>query len=678
MSNALLRQLNPEQAEAVKTIEGPLLVLAGAGTGKTRVITFRIAYMLEQGIPAENILGMTFTNKAAREMKERLEALAGEDAAKVTLGTFHAFCARVLRKEIKALSGYSPSFTIADDSDQKGIIRQAAAELGFPKDLMDPGAVSAFISRAKNNLTAPGQAGKNFDASDFEIRAAQVYRRYQQILENQNMLDFDDMLFFVYRIWDENPKILEAYRNTYRYLLVDEYQDTNLVQFTLLKMLAGEQHNICAVGDDDQSIYGWRGAVAENILDFPQQFPGGKLVKLEQNYRSTTKILNAANQIISGNSNRYQKNLWSELGEGEDLRMVRVPNAEDEAQFVAEAIAEIVIRDTEFSYEDISILYRSNYMSRLLEQALRQARVPYRLVGGQEYFKRKEIKDAVAYLKLLVNPRDDQSLLRILGVPPRGIGDKAVQVLKELQATAFLPLSELLADSFFLEKISKKAASGAEELSNCLKKYRSIFSEPGNLAAQTGDFLEEVGYMNGLLKIYKNRKEAESRQENIYELINAIGQFEKQAKTPPMLMDFIESFALLDDNDKVDEDDNANSITLSTVHASKGLEYPCVFLIGLEQNLFPHRRSLEEGNIDEELRLFYVAVTRAKKRLIISCSNQRMIMGRLSFQRPSEFLQPLCDADLLHQVRPEEFFTTASVDELNAAFADIFASLEED
>ncbi len=676
MAGAILDQLNPEQREAARTIHGPVLVLAGAGTGKTRVITFRIAYMLDQGIPPEHILAMTFTNKAAREMKERIaQMVSKETAAKVTVGTFHAFCARVLRQDIGVL-GFTPGFTIADDSDQQGVLKQAAGELGLLSDNLPLDEVKWYIGDCKNQLLTPEMAIKAAD-TDVEVGKAYIYRRYQQMLENQNMLDFDDMLFFVYRIFNEYPEVLKKYQDKYRYLLVDEYQDTNMVQFKMIEMLAGDSCNLCVVGDDDQSIYGWRGAVVENILNFPQYFrhKGVKSVRLEQNYRSTNKILTAANEVIAANTERFDKKLWSAKGDGENLKLVQTLSAEAEASFVADMILQEVADDKNLRYKDFAILYRSNHMSRQLEQSLRQANVPYRLVGGQEFYHRKEIKDAAAYLKLIVNPKEDQSFLRILGVPSRGIGDKAVSELKKLQHAMHRPMCKLLGSKEFLEQVSGKGHAAACAFYDTMEKYRKIFETPGELVQKTTDYLKDVGYLDGLVKIYKDRRDAESRQENVYEFINSIAQFEKKFGEPATLMDFLESFALLDENDRTEEDEqNADAVTLSTVHASKGLEFPYVFLIGMEFNIFPHERSLREGSVNEELRLFYVAITRAKNRLFISHAGSRLRYGMEKLQRPSQFLQ-LLPEELVDKCKPEDLYQTPTKDDLDKKFADIFAML---
>ncbi|MEG1980149.1 MAG: UvrD-helicase domain-containing protein, partial [Victivallaceae bacterium] len=421
---ALLNQLNPPQQQAVRTIEGPVLVLAGAGTGKTRVITYRIAYMISQEINPKSILGMTFTNKAAKEMRERLaELVPTKQAEQVTLGTFHSFCVKLLRHEIKLLN-FLPSFTIADETDMQGLMKQAMAAKGFTKDDISMNDVASYIGQQKNQLIFPPESKKQAE-NDYVYDMAQIYEEYQNLLELQNMIDFDDMLMLSYKILTKFPEVLEKYRARYQYLLVDEYQDTNDAQFELIRLLAEPRCNLCVVGDDDQSIYGWRGANVGNILDFPKRFPGAAEIRLEQNYRSTNNILMAANRVISRNTNRFSKSLWSAGGEGDKITLVRTNNAEEEADMIANYIAGTHGENPNIKYSSFAILYRSNHLSRQLEQSLRTTGVPYRLVGGQEFFKRKEIKDAAAYLKLLANPRDDQSLLRILPIPPRGLAEKA-------------------------------------------------------------------------------------------------------------------------------------------------------------------------------------------------------------------------------------------------------------
>ncbi len=672
----ILRSLNPEQAAAVATREGPVLVLAGAGTGKTRVITYRIAGLLVSGVAPENILGLTFTNKAAREMRERLARLVdGPTAAAVTLGTFHAFCVRLLRKEAHRL-GYLPGFTVADDSDQQGLIKQAIAQQGLTGSGIGIPAVLSMIGSWKNRLLTPRDA-RNQANNDFEITVGTLYGEYQSMLENQNMIDFDDMLLLTCRLFREFPEVLEQYRERYRYLLVDEYQDTNGAQFALVQMLAGERRNLCVVGDDDQSIYSWRGADVSNILDFPGFFPGAKVIRLEQNYRSTERILSAANAVISGNTQRHSKKLWSDLGEGDPVTVVRTESGDAEASFIASAILQEMQDHPDRKYSDFAILYRSNHLSRELETALRQASVPYRLVGGQEFYKRKEVKDAIAYLNLLVNPRDDQSLLRILAVPPRGLAQKAVDLLKIHRQTRQQPMSLALSEPEFQQQLGGKAGASAQELASVIRRYREIFRTPGNLTTQVREYLEAVGYLGGLQRIYKDAKDADKRRDNIYEFISAIRAYEHKKGEPATLEECLESFALLEENDRTAETpENTDAVTLSTVHAAKGLEYPVVFVVAMENGVFPNERAVEEGSVEEERRLMYVAVTRAREKLFLTRAITRITRGSFMRHLASPFLDEL-PAREINNARPEDILRPVSMEELERQFAEIFESLRK-
>ena len=672
--------LNPRQKEAATTIEGPLLVLAGAGTGKTKVITCRIAYMIEQGIPPNWILGVTFTNKAAREMRERLDQMVPPElSAKVTLGTFHSFCARILHRFIHLAGHYNSSFSIADDADQVSLARQAAAELGYSKEEMDSKAVTAYISRKKNAMQWPVDA-LAADSDHYQYASfARIYERYQQMLELQNTLDFDDMLLITLKLLEEKPEVLKYCRDNYRYLLVDEYQDTNQTQFRIIQLIAGETMNLCVVGDDDQSIYSWRGAVVSNILDFPRLFPGTREIKLEQNYRSTNAILKTANAIIAENPARYDKNLWSARGEGEPVRVFRVQDGEAEARFVADVMEQILAREPDRCWSDFAVLFRSNHLSRTFEQELRSRGVHPRIIGGQAFFQRKEVKDAAAYLKLLINKRDDQSLLRILSVPPRGLGDKAILTLRDLQHTLKKPLLEILGSPEYHAQITKSAARSAMELAACIRNYAAAFEEPGKLSERVHQYLLDVGYLNGLQKIYKNLEESEKRQENVLEFINYIGIYELRQSDPCKLADFMESYSLMDENDRTDDSENADGPILSTVHASKGLEFPIVFIVGMEQGVFPHERSLSENGEEEERRLFYVAVTRAKEELFMTSAAARFKYHEFVRQLPSAFLRNLPD-DCVEKPDLESFVEPpppVSEDELRNAFADILSGLRK-
>lgn len=679
MHNDILSQMNPEQGEAVKSIYGPLLVLAGAGTGKTRVITYRIAYMLREGIAPENILGMTFTNKAAREMKERLKTLVNSNIAKkVTLSTFHSLCVKLLHQEITKL-GFLKNFTIASDSDQQSILRQATAELGYVKDKLPMDMISALINSAKNAMLKPDDMIASA-RNDFEDIAGEIYKKYQQILKNQNMVDFDDLLLFVVQIWEEFPDVLKKYQEQYRFILVDEYQDTNSVQSRLLELLAGEHKNICVVGDDDQSIYGWRGAEIEHIISFPIHYPGAKIVKLETNYRSTGVILKAANAVICKNSKRHDKALRTSQDDGENIKIIRTDDEEAEAQFISDAVYGIVAKT--MLYSDIAVVYRSNKLSRLIEQAFRRNKIPYKLIGSKSFFERREILDAVAYLKLAVNPADDQSLLRILGTPPRGIGDKSIELLKKIREEKLIPITEVLTEKSFLDNVSMTARNSAMVFTDCLKRHREILSKPGNLSGKVHDYLKDIGYLDGLLKMYKKRGEAEMRQENIFEFINSVASYEERCEGTPTLVNFVRKFTLLDD-DSEDDEDHLNAVTLLTVHASKGLEFPYVFQMGMEHGLFPHDRAVMDGGEEEERRLFYVSITRAKQQYFITTAKTRWRFDprekkrRACKQLDSMFISELPEAYVEFHT-PDTFFTPMGADDVMSGIDDILAMFDDE
>ena len=641
VSRKIERELNESQLEAVSSLDGPLLVLAGAGTGKTRVITYRVANMIENGVPPERVLGLTFTNKAAREMRERLAALVSrESAEKVFLGTFHSFGARFLRSHVGVL-GFTSDFTIADEADQVGIMKQAVLDLDLNKDFANPKICRHLASKVKNAMSEP-EALEIHDTVLSKFFPA-IYKRYNQILKNQNMLDFDDLLFFVVAILERDQEILARTQKRRTHILVDEYQDTNFLQFRLLQLLAGEKRNICVVGDDDQSIYGWRGAEITHILGFADKFPGAKVVKLERNYRSTTTILDGANAVISFNDNRHSKRLWSDLGDGEPIKIIDARTGDEEASFIADAIIDAINGSDRLPPSSIAVLYRSNHLSRLIEESLRTSRIPYKLVGSKSFYDRKEVRDAVAYLKLIHNKRDDQSLLRIIGVPPRGIGDKAIEHLKRIKAESGAPpLGDILAMPEFRSSVSNAAAKSAEKLASTIRMFRQEFrQDAAELAPIARKYLEQVGYLDGLARIHKDTQEYLKRRDNVLELVNAIAQH--QARNPSSTLgDFLEAHSLADDSDKVHGDsENDNAVTLMTVHAAKGLEFPLIFVIAMEDGMFPNERAVQGGALDEERRLFYVAMTRAKKQLILTRAATRMTHGEIARRSPSPFLEDI-------------------------------------
>ena len=668
----IIAGLNPEQAEAVKTLEGPVLVLAGAGTGKTRVITCRIAYMLSCGILPEQILGLTFTNKAAAEMRERLAGMVDPNLAKkVTLGTFHSFCIRLLRRKITKL-GYLPCFTIADESDQQGIFKQACGVLGFSSSNFPVGAAFSRICDWKNHLIDPLQAQRE-SVSDFDTKTARIYEGYQELLEQQNMVDFDDMLLLVYQLFRDFPEILEEYQQRYRYLLVDEYQDTNTAQFVIIKMIAGAKPNLCVVGDDDQSIYSWRGAEVSNILDFPQIFEGSKIIKLEQNYRSCSLILEAANAVLdSGGSRRHTKKLWSALGEGKKPQVLALDDSEAEADFVSGAIFKLKDENPSLRYEDFAVLYRSNALSRAYELNFRRSGIPYRVVGGQQFFARREIKDAIAYLMLAINPRADQSLLRVIGTPPRGFGETALAALKKERSTSQRSMLELLGDENFLKKVSTTAAKGARTFYAAVRTAGEALADPDSpMSTVISEYLRNVGYLDGLQKIYKDAKDVEKRLENLDEFLNDAGEF--QTRNPGSgINDYLEKLRL-DESNAEDRNDTQDAVTLSSIHASKGLEYGIVFLGAMEHEIFPHYRALQENSLDEELRLFYVAITRAKRELYITRAKRRMVRGIIQSSRPSPFLERLGKA--ADMAEPSDVIQTLEADKAAELFAKAYEQL---
>jgi superfamily I DNA/RNA helicase len=643
-----LDSLNPEQRAAVEVLDGPLLVLAGAGTGKTRVITYRIANLIAHGAAPRQILAVTFTNKAAREMRDRVETLLGNGTARdLTIGTFHAFGARLLRRHITRL-GISSGFEIAGDAFQVGLIRNILAETGIQSTYGDPHMFLGAISRAKSSLTPPAPLSDTA-ANPWHQALAQVYDLYERRLHNMDLLDFDDLLVMLIRLWEQAPDLLGRHRDQFRFVLVDEYQDTNTVQFQIVATLAGEHRNLCVVGDDDQSIYGWRGAEVGHILSFEQQFPGARVVRLQQNYRSTGTILRAANAVIARNTLRHHKELWSEQGQGEPILAVSAADEEEEARFIAQHIKDLGMLERR-PYADYAVLYRSNHQSRLLETALRQEKVPYTIVGSSSFFERKEILDAIALLHCVENPRNDLALLRILNVPPRGIGDTSIGRIRELQQITGLPLQQLLADPDALAQLPGQAATGINGLLGTIHRTRETLHRDRDLAGGVKRFLQDVGYLDGLGRMYKPRADALRRRENVDEFVNAAAAFAERHAPLADLSAFLESVTLQDQNDRTrgTREADQDSVTLMTVHAAKGLEFPVVFLAGLESGLFPHQQSVEENRLEEERRLFYVAVTRARERLLITHAQHRRVQGQRRTRRPSPFLNELPEDTVNH------------------------------
>ncbi len=655
-----LSQLNPAQREAVVSADGPLLVLAGAGTGKTRVVACRVAWLVARGVEPGAILAVTFTNRAAREMKRRIaDMIPAAMAEPITVCTFHSFGARLLRLHIGRL-GYAPNFDIANDAYVEGVVQSLLTELGLPANNPPTAVWKQCLSKAKASLLTPDEIAA--DDAGWPPGFERLYPRYIMRMKAMNVLDFDDLLSLVVRLWQEHPEVLEECRRQYRYLMVDEYQDTNHTQFVLTSLLAGAAANLCVVGDDDQSIYGWRGAAVGNILGFQDQFPKAKVVRLEQNYRSSNTILEAANQVIANNPRRHHKALWSRGGQGDKIMIVKAKNENEEAEFAASLVRERkAVRGG--SLDQFAVLYRSNHLSRSLEDAFRRAGIDYCVVGAKSFCQRREVIDALSFLRLAANPRDDQSLLRVLNVPPRGIGDRSLGHLLELQRTLGGTLQELMVAGPFPQGLSAAAATAAGEFSRCLQEWRSRLRQPGGLAEKIRGYLREIGYLDGLARIYKPRQDAIRRRENVLELFNAAAELEDRRGSDATLGEFLELFTLRDDNDRV-KGRLEGSVALMTVHAAKGLEFPVVIVIGMEHELFPHHNSLKEGGLEEERRLFYVAATRAREELYLTYAARRRVGGNESVRRVSPFVReiPVChtiDTDVASAFKPASAETAA-------------------
>ncbi len=643
-----LSSLNPQQRLAVETIKGPVLILAGAGTGKTRVITYRIAHMIERGIQPRNILGVTFTNKAAREMQERVSKLIPRAKTKEerkenrpTICTFHSLCVRILRQHIEKL-GYKRNFVIYDESEQLGAIKKILAQISTNGEKTDPGAILSLLSRFKNG----GGNSAAFADPSLRAMAEHIRRRYESALHACNAVDFDDLILLTLRLFEEHPDALQACREKYRYVMVDEYQDTNASQFKLVHFLTQEHRNLCVVGDDDQSIYGWRGAEISNLLDMEKFFPEVKVIKLEQNYRSTNTILNAANAVIKNNLRRRGKQLWSEKGDGTKITISSFETDEEEARDIVEQI-EYARMAKRIPWGAQAILFRTNQQSRPLETALRKAGVRYHLIGGQSFFDRREIKDFLAYLKTFINPNDDISLLRIANTPARGLSDVTMERLlaasHERKCSVFSAMKNPLVTSTFVAKTRESIEAFVE----FIERVRNELVQPANtvtgsiaLGSWADRFLDEIAYFNEIRRSEKNPETADNRIRNIKELITTLDDTEPSSPAFDRLNTFLEEITLDSDREE-DKDAPGDAVTLITMHSCKGLEYPHVYIVGLEDGLLPHSRSKVEGTMDEERRLFYVAITRAMLTLNISHCAGRKKYGQVLPCHPSPFLKEL-------------------------------------
>ena len=637
--------LNPMQKEAVLHTEGPLLILAGAGSGKTRVLTHRVAYLIdEKQVNPWNILAITFTNKAAGEMRERVDQLVGFGAESIWVSTFHSTCVRILRRHIEYL-GYNTNFSIYDSDDQKTLMKQVFKSMDVDTKQFKERSVLGTISSAKDKLIGPDEFLLNA-GQDFRQRGiGEIYKEYQKRLRKNNALDFDDLIVKTVELFQNNSEILNYYQERFKYIMVDEYQDTNLAQFKLISLLASKYRNLCVVGDDDQSIYRFRGADIGNILSFEETFPGAKVIKLEQNYRSTQNILNAANGVIRHNRGRKDKTLWTANGEGELIRFKQFVTAREEADFVAWEI-----RDSVYAYQDQAVLYRTNAQSRLLEERCIFYNVPYRLVGGVNFYQRKEIKDILAYLKTIANGVDDLSVLRIINVPKRGIGATTMGKVTIFASEHGMSLYDALREARQIPGIGK----AAEKIGTFIGQMESFRaraqSEDYTIQDLIEGIMDETGYQQDLEA--EGEVESQTRLENIEELVNKAVSYEEDSEHST-LDEFLEQVALVADIDNMDESENR--VTLMTLHSAKGLEFPKVYLVGLEDGLFPSMMSInsdDKTDMEEERRLCYVGITRAKNELVITSARQRMVNGETRYCKPSRFLEEV-PGELLEEERLE-------------------------
>ena len=626
-----LNDLNPMQRRAAETLEGPVLILAGAGSGKTRTLTYRVANLLEHGVKAWHILALTFTNKAAREMRERIERLAGADAGEAWIGTFHSICCRILRRDIEKL-GYERSFTIYDDDDQQRVIKAVLKELDIDEKFLPPKAVGADISDAKNRLLSPDEWLQKRGGDYRSQKTHDVMTRYEQRLRAANALDFDDLLVKTLQLFVEHPPVLEYYQGRFQYVHVDEYQDTNYAQYQLVRLITRESRNLCVVGDDDQSIYGWRGADIRNILDFEKDFPDATVIKLEQNYRSTANILDAANQIIAHNEGRKEKELWTEDGEGEKITLYAAADERDEAAWICQRIRQLQRGGT--PYGSIAILYRMHALSRVLEETLMRAGIPYHVYGGTRFYDRREVRDVLAYLRLIQNPADDISLSRIINVPKRAIGDSTVEQLTQYARQNDMSLYAAVAAP--PDTLASRARKSVNDFSSLIVSLL--------LAKETlplSEFVQKVIDDSGLIAQYQKEEneENQARIENIREFMGAVTEFEQKSEDKSLFA-FLENVALVTE---LDNQDSAPSfVTMMTLHSAKGLEYDAVFMSGMEEGIFPSARAMQEDNrVEEERRLCYVGVTRARKLLHLSYARRRMLFNQMQFNAPSCFLQEI-------------------------------------
>lgn len=659
-----IEMLNPAQREAVEQTEGPILILAGAGSGKTRVLTTRIGYLMEvKKVKAENILAITFTNKAANEMRERVEeTLKDEDTSAMWITTFHSCCVRILRKAINKI-GYNRSFVIYDSSDQLTLIKDCMKELNYSDKAMDPKFVISVISNAKDKLINPKQFREIHKGDFSKTKIADVYALYQDRLKRNSALDFDDLISKTVELFKECEDVLEFYRNRFRYIMVDEYQDTSRAQYELIRLLAQGHQNICVVGDDDQSIYGWRGADIRNILEFEKDYDNVHVIKLEQNYRSTQIILDAANYLIQNNIERKRKRLWSEKKEGQSIKIQLAEDEVQEAEFIANTI-NMMVRAEDREYRDFSVLYRANAQARPIEDALNRNQIPYNIYGGTKFYERKEIKDLVAYLRVIQNPQDDISLKRIINVPRRGIGLKTIEKIEDRASLKEESLYSVLIDIDGNSDISRKAKASINSFVDMMSTFRSL-KEIYPASKMIEKVMDITGYLDELEK--DKSEESQDRIENLKEFISVAMEFESKNEDTS-LESFLTNVAL--SSEPNEEEEHADRVSLMTIHSAKGLEFPIVFLTGMEEKLFPIARaisSMQDTQIEEERRLCYVGITRAKEELFMTMTSKRTLYGRTNHSIASRFIEELPEDNVerLNKVQKEISYSKASYNMLD-------------
>ena len=627
-----LTALNPEQRRAAETLEGPVLILAGAGSGKTRALTYRVANLIDHGVPAWSILALTFTNKAAKEMKNRVEQLIGDEKAEEAwISTFHSTCSRILRRDIEKI-GYSRSFTIYDDDDQQRVLKEILKQQNIDDRFLPVKEIRAKISDAKNKMLTPDEWFQKSFRDRRNSMIHDVMTEYEKRMKSLNALDFDDLLLKTLILLADHPPVLEMYRHRFRYVLVDEYQDTNRTQYELIRLLTAESRNLCVVGDDDQSIYGWRGADIRNILEFENDYPDATVIKLEQNYRSTGTILDAANQVIAHNEGRKDKTLWTEHGAGEQIRVYCAQDEREEAAWIVQQMQDL--RKAGAPLGEMAILYRTNAQSRIPEEVLMQAGIPYKVFGGQKFYERKEIKDILAYLRVIANPADDVSLTRIINVPKRSIGDTTVQLLTEHAAGQGIPLYAALA--VLPEDLGSRAKNSVNEFFRMMTMLCAMKE-----SMELEPFIDEMIRITGLEEQYRKEDtdEAMTRIENIQEFRGSVHEFAQMSEGAG-LEEYLENVALVTDLDR-DEGQNGYAV-LMTLHSAKGLEFDNVFIPGMEEGIFPSARSLEEDNrLEEERRLMYVGITRARRRLYLTRASERMLYNQYGHNPASRFLDEI-------------------------------------